>query len=69
VKNATAAGLPTPIAPEKPTATRAKSNDDSGDDADSVLPSLDLLLRETENILTDYMQLLDPACNPSLTRR
>jgi len=33
------------------------------------MPSLDLLLRETENILTDYMQLLDSTGNPNLTLR
>jgi carboxyl-terminal processing protease len=69
VKNAAEPGLPKPIAPEKSTVTSAQSNDDSGDDADSALPSLDLLLRETENILTDYMQFLAPASNPSLTLR
>jgi carboxyl-terminal processing protease len=69
VKNAESPGLPAPLDPDKVKATNAATNDEDGDDAGPAAPAQDLLLRETEHILTDYVRLLQPTDAPVLTRR
>jgi carboxyl-terminal processing protease len=69
VKNAGDPGLPAPMDPKKPT-TANKDSQDAADNGDSK-PSeiVDIHLRETENILADYVRLLDQRSSPVVTER
>jgi len=69
VKNAALPGLPAPLDETKLKVANLTPNDNDGDGTASATPAKDLLLRETEQILTDYVQLLNPADSPTITRR
>ena len=69
MKNAAAPGLPSPLDPAK-----LKTDNTVADDADegNVTPpasARDLVLKEGEHILADYVDLLRPQPGPTLTRR
>lgn len=58
VTSADVPGLPAPVDPNKTSTPPAASNDDDSD-ADPAVPAQDILLGETEHILSDYVGLLD----------
>ena len=68
VKNASVPGLPAPLDPKKVKATLADSKDENGD-AEPLVSTEDIQLRETQHILTDYLQLLNQTPAPVLTQR
>lgn len=69
VKNAATPGLPAPLDAAKLKAANPATNDEDEDGTPSAIPSQDMLLHETEHILTDYVHLLNPDSSPTLTRR
>ena len=69
VQNAATPGLPSPLDPAKLKADNATADDLDGDDATPAAPAQDLLLKESEHILADYVDLLHPSDGPTLTRR
>jgi len=66
VKNAEAPGLPAPVDPQKIAAHAVATNDDDGDAAPAV-PTQDILLGETEHILSDYVVMLEHSAGPVLS--
>lgn len=68
VNNASTPGLPAPLDPKKVKAPIDESKDDGGDPQPAASAE-DIQLRETQHILTDYLQLLDHAPASNLTRR
>ncbi len=66
VKNAAEPRLPKPLDPSKSKAGTAAADDE---EADVSAPAQDILLRETEHILTDYVELVDPASASTFTKR
>ena len=69
VKNSGAPGLPAPVTPVAFKPAAPSSSDESRDHPDAAAPAADLILREAEHILADYVQLLSPASSPILTSR
>jgi carboxyl-terminal processing protease len=69
VQNATASGLPAPVKPDKVKTADSAANDDADNEAEPATNAQDLHLRETEDILADYVQLLHAESAPSLTQR
>jgi len=69
VKNAATPGLPEPIDPTKLKTGNSLPNEAGKEDAPSAVPTQDLLLKESEHILTDYVDLLHSSGAPILTRR
>ena len=69
VKNAATPGLPAPLDAAKLKAANPATNDEDEEGTPSATPSQDLLLHETEHILTDYVHLLNPDSSPTFTRR
>jgi carboxyl-terminal processing protease len=65
VKNAAAPGLPAPLDPAKLKTESAAADDDG----EAAAPAPDLLLRETEHVLAEYVKLLHPDGSPDLTQR
>jgi carboxyl-terminal processing protease len=65
VKNSAVAGLPKPVDPAKKQAPASTADDE--DEADAG-PAQDILLRETQHILTDYVNLLEPASDKVVTK-
>ncbi len=69
VKNAADPDLPKPLDPAESKAAKAAADDEDAAEDAPAAPAVDLLLRETEHILTDYVELLAPAAKPVLTKR
>ena len=69
VKNAAAPGLPSPVDPAKLKTDDTGANDLDEGDVTPPTPANDLLLKESEHILADYVDLLHPSDGPTLTRR
>ena len=63
VKNAESPGLPAALLP------KTRKADSTEDEAAAAEPGRDLLLRETEHILTDYLQLLPSMASSTVTQR
>lgn len=69
VQNAANPGLPAPLDASKLKAENAQAADEDGEDPKAALPAQDLLLSETEHIMTDYVGLLNAPDATSLTLR
>ena len=70
VENADQPGLPAPLEPAKLKAQNTAANAQDGDDEIAAAPAEDVLLRETEHILTDYVNLVPAApYAPVVTQR
>ena len=65
VKRAGEPGLPQPLNAPKPVAENAPAPND--EEAGDTAPAEDLLLRETQHILADYVNLLAPVSSPRIT--
>ena len=69
VKNAATPGLPSPLDPAKLKTDNPVANDLDEGEATPAGPAQDLLLKESEHILSDYVDLLHRSDGPILTRR
>lgn len=69
VKNATEPGLPKALDLTKPALTKVAADDEEVDDAAPAVPAQDLLLSETEHILTNYVELAGASDGPFVTQR
>jgi carboxyl-terminal processing protease len=69
VKNATVPGLPPPVSLGTPKTVTSSSREEDGGDPALVAPATDLLLRETENILADYLHLSNRPDSLVVTKR